>query len=68
MNHSDRIREIDVTSYVEVALSQLRDDFAHPAFGKLFIETEYLPERSALLCHRRPRDSARCRNVGRCTC
>ncbi|MFA5910494.1 MAG: glucoamylase family protein, partial [Vicinamibacterales bacterium] len=57
VNHSDRIREIDVTSYVEVALASLRDDFAHPAFGKLFVETEYMPERSALLCHRRPRDA-----------
>ncbi len=57
VNHSDRIREIDVTSYVEVALAAMRDDFAHPAFGKLFVETEYMPERSALLCHRRPRDS-----------
>ena len=34
------------------------DDFAHPAFGKLFVETEYLAESAALLCHRRPRDSA----------
>jgi cyclic beta-1,2-glucan synthetase len=57
VNHSDRVREIDVTSYVEVALAQARDDFAHPAFGKLFIETEYLPERGALICHRRPRDA-----------
>ena len=57
VNHSDRIREIDVTSYVEVALASMRDDFAHPAFGKLFVETEYMPERSALLCHRRPRDA-----------
>jgi cyclic beta-1,2-glucan synthetase len=57
VNHGDRVREIDVTSYVEIALSQTRDDFAHPAFGKLFIETEYLPERAALICHRRPRDS-----------
>ena len=57
VNHSDRIREIDVTSYVEVALASMRDDYAHPAFGKLFVETEYLPERSALLCHRRPRDA-----------
>ncbi len=57
VNHSDRIREIDVTSYVEVALAVMRDDFAHPAFGKLFVETEYMPERSALLCHRRPRDA-----------
>ena len=57
VNHSDRVREIDVTSYVEIALAQARDDFAHPAFGKLFIETEFLPERGALMCHRRPRDS-----------
>ena len=57
VNHSDRVREIDVTSYVEIALAQARDDYAHPAFGKLFIETEYLPERSALICHRRPRDA-----------
>ena len=57
VNHSDRVREIDVTSYVELALAQARDDFAHPAFGKLFIETEFLPERGALICQRRPRDS-----------
>ena len=57
VNHSDRLREIDVTSYVEVALAQARDDFAHPAFGKLFIETEFLAERGALICHRRPRDA-----------
>ena len=40
-----------------LALAQAKDDFAHPAFGKLFIETEFLPERGALICHRRPRDS-----------
>ncbi len=57
VNHSERVREIDVTSYVEVALAQQRDDFAHPAFGKLFVETEFLPERGALICHRRPRDA-----------
>src|SRR4029077_18170300 len=31
------------------------DDLAHPAFAKLFIETEYLAESAALLAHRRPR-------------
>ena len=64
VNHSERVREIDVTSYVEVALAQARDDFAHPAFGKLFIETEFLAERGALICHRRPRDCARSGHVG----
>ncbi len=63
-NHGDRMREIEVTSYVEVALAKPEDDFAHPAFGKLFLETEYLPESTALLCHRRPRDSRDAGDVG----
>ena len=55
-NHGARIREIDVTSYAEIVLAPPADDLAHPAFGKLFLETEYLPDSAALLCHRRPRD------------
>jgi cyclic beta-1,2-glucan synthetase len=54
-NHSERPREIEVTSYAEIVLAPPADDLAHPAFGKLFVETEYLPESAALLCHRRPR-------------
>ncbi len=54
-NHSDRPREIEVTSYAEIVLAPPPDDLAHPAFGKLFVETEYIPESAALLCHRRPR-------------
>ena len=54
-NHSDRSREIEVTSYAEIVLAPAADDLAHPAFGKLFVETEYLPESAALLCHRRSR-------------
>jgi cyclic beta-1,2-glucan synthetase len=56
-NSDTRIREIDVTSYVEIVLAPQAADLAHPAFGKLFLETEYLPASAALLCHRRPRDS-----------
>ena len=56
-NHGTRIRELDVTSYAEIVLTSAGNDLAHPAFGKLFIETEYLPDSAALLCHRRPRDS-----------
>lgn len=54
-NHSEHAREFDVTSYAEIVLAPLADDLAHAAFGKLFVETEYLPESSALLCRRRPR-------------
>jgi cyclic beta-1,2-glucan synthetase len=56
VNQSTRIREIDVTSYAEIVLAPPADDLAHPAFGKLFLETEYLADSAALLCHRRPRD------------
>jgi cyclic beta-1,2-glucan synthetase len=55
-NHGTRIRELDVTSYAEVVLTSAATDLAHPAFGKLFVETEYLPDSAALVCHRRPRD------------
>ncbi len=54
-NHSDRPREIEITSYAEIVLAPPADDLAHPAFGKLFVETEYLPESAALICHRRTR-------------
>ena len=30
------------------------EDRRHPAFSKLFVESEYLPELHALLFHRRP--------------
>jgi cyclic beta-1,2-glucan synthetase len=54
-NHSGRPREIELTSYVEIALASLAEDVAHPAFGKLFIETEWVAESTALLARRRPR-------------
>lgn len=54
-NQGDRPREIEVTSYAEIVLAPAADDLAHPAFVKLFVETEYLPEIAALVCRRRPR-------------
>ncbi|MGZ5472813.1 MAG: GH36-type glycosyl hydrolase domain-containing protein [Thermoanaerobaculia bacterium] len=54
-NRSERTREIEVTSYVEISLASRPEDFAHPAFGKLFIETEWLQASTALLARRRPR-------------
>ncbi|HYL99370.1 MAG TPA: glucoamylase family protein, partial [Blastocatellia bacterium] len=56
-NHSSRIREIEVTSYAEIVLATRSADAAHPAFGNLFIETEFIPERKALLARRRQRSS-----------
>ncbi|OWK36353.1 glycoside hydrolase family 94 protein [Fimbriiglobus ruber] len=50
-----RPRELDVTSYAEIVLQTHAADVAHPAFGKLFLETEWLPDHTALLCRWRPR-------------
>jgi cyclic beta-1,2-glucan synthetase len=54
-NHGSRPRTLEVTSYAEVALNRRAADQAHPAFAKLFLETEYDPSTPALLCRRRPR-------------
>jgi len=57
-NWSSRIREIELTSYCELALAPHPTDTAHPAFAKMFIQTEYvkLEDNAALLmAHRRLR-------------
>jgi cellobiose phosphorylase/cellulose synthase/poly-beta-1,6-N-acetylglucosamine synthase-like glycosyltransferase len=56
-NRGDRPREIEVTSYAEIVLARPEDDLAHPAFGKLFIETEYDAQSAGLLFSRRPRSA-----------
>lgn len=54
-NLGDRPRRIELTSYAEVVLDALAADAAHPAFSKLFIQTEWAAETRALLARRRPR-------------
>ena len=54
-NRSRRRREIDVTSYAEVVIAPPDADALHPAFSNLFVQTEILRERRAILCTRRPR-------------
>jgi cellobiose phosphorylase len=55
VNHGLRSRELELTSYAEVSLNDRRADQAHPAFAKLFLETEFDPQSGALLARRRPR-------------
>jgi cyclic beta-1,2-glucan synthetase len=55
-NNGTRIREIETTSYAEVALAPPDADAAHPAFSKLFVQTEFVPEGGILLATRRTRD------------
>jgi cyclic beta-1,2-glucan synthetase len=54
-NHSGRPHRLELTSYAEVILAPQATDQRHPAFNKLFIESEYLPELNVLLFRRRPR-------------
>ena len=55
VNRGGRPRDLDLTSYAEICLNHRRADQSHPAFAKLFLETEYLDDSGALLCRRRPR-------------
>ncbi len=54
-NRSRTRRTIEVTSYAEVALAPPAADALHPAFSNLFVQTEIIPDRQAILCTRRPR-------------
>ncbi|MFO7632442.1 MAG: glucoamylase family protein, partial [Caldilinea sp.] len=54
-NQSERPRRLALTSYAEVVMSASSADQRHPAFNKLFIESEHLPELDALIFRRRPR-------------
>ncbi|MES2938435.1 MAG: glucoamylase family protein [Pseudomonadota bacterium] len=55
VNSGRRAREIELTSYMEIVLAAPASDDAHPAFSKLFVQTEWLPEFGALVATRRPR-------------
>jgi cyclic beta-1,2-glucan synthetase len=53
-NRSLRTRQLEFTSYVELAMISHAADASHPAFAKMFVETE-CPEPGVLIAHRRPR-------------
>jgi cyclic beta-1,2-glucan synthetase len=57
-NLGSRAREIELTSYAEIVLAPDAADAAHPAFSKMFVQTEFEAEVGALLARRRPRSSA----------
>lgn len=54
-NLSARSRNIELTSYAEVILASQNADLAHRSFSNLFVQTEILPDRNAIICTRRPR-------------
>ncbi len=55
VNRSGRTRHLNLTSYVELSMAAHNADRQHPAFNKLFIQTEALPGQQVLLAYRRAR-------------
>ncbi len=51
----NRTREVDINSYMELALAPQAADIAHPAFSKMFVETEYLADSGTIVATRRRR-------------
>jgi cyclic beta-1,2-glucan synthetase len=51
-------RTIEVTSYAEAVMAPAAADAAHPAFSNLFVQTQIMRQRPAILCTRRPRSAA----------
>ena len=54
-NSGSQTRKLELSSYAEVVLNDPAAHDSHPAFSKLFLQTEFVPESSALLVRRRPR-------------
>ncbi|WP_438765713.1 GH36-type glycosyl hydrolase domain-containing protein [Kushneria sp. TE3] len=55
-NNGEHEATIELTSYAELVLTTPATDDAHPAFAKMFVETDTLPEYQALTATRRHRD------------
>ena len=54
-NFSLQMKTLELTSFAEVVLGSEAADLAHPAFSKMFIESEYVEEFDSLVFSRRPR-------------
>ena len=54
-NRARTRRSITLTSYAEVVLAVPITDALHPAFSNLFVQTEIIAPRQAIVCTRRPR-------------
>ena len=54
-NNSGKVRTIDITSYAEVVIAPAAADTTHPAFSNLFVQTEILEHKNAIICTRRPK-------------
>ncbi|OOG60905.1 glycosyl transferase family 36 [Rhodanobacter sp. B05] len=57
-NHGDRQRTLSLTSYAELVLGPSGDDDGHPAFSKMFVQTEWDAVHGLLLATRRRRSDS----------
>lgn len=57
INRSVFIRKLELTSYIELAMTPHDADLKHPAFQKMFIQTEAVPSLRSLLAFRRKRSA-----------
>lgn len=55
-NNSSKEVKLEATSYLEAVIDNYNSDLSHPAFSKLFVETEYLEDKHTLIATRRPRE------------
>ncbi len=55
INDGDRPRRLTVTTCGEVALAHAADHERHPAFSKLFVHSEFIPQFNGILFSRQPR-------------
>jgi len=52
-NNGKGVKQFEITSYLEVVMDSYLAELSHPAFNKLFIESEFLKEQSVFLSKRR---------------
>lgn len=52
-NHGDKPCTLEITSLLEPVLATFSEFHAHPAYNRMFIETEAVQHENALLAHRR---------------
>jgi cellobiose phosphorylase len=57
-NHGKEEKQLEVTSYLEVVDDTHLAELSHPAFNKLFLESEYLEEQGVFLAKRRRKKEA----------
>ncbi len=56
-NSGRAARQLEIAVALEVVLLEAAADAAHPAFAKLFVQTEWVADREMLVARRRPRSA-----------